>query len=123
MWQTWNALSPADGTWYSTTNDRHPHVQLRFQAAGCNATCAQIVAAYPTAKIKYGIGPNVGSGGTFDGNIDNFTIGDLGDDDRLRLRASNCTTNCYVNEHDGERRGHGPKREPLKTDARRVSTK
>ena len=75
-WQTWNALSPADGTWYSThdTGLGTPF-HCAFGSAGCNHSWSEIQTGYPLARIKYGLGPNVGTGGNFDGNIDKFTIG------------------------------------------------
>ena len=116
VWQTWNALSPADGTWYSTTNIGIAPFNCDFQAAGCNASFAQIVAAYPNAKIKYGIGPNVGSGGTFVGNIDNFTIGISGSTTVYDFEnLPNCTTNCFVNGTTGNNAATGLATDPVKT--------
>jgi hypothetical protein len=74
-WQTWDAMNPADGTWYSTTNLGSGVFNCAFQSAGCNASWSQIVTDYPNAKIVYGLGPNIGTGGTFSGNVDNLTVG------------------------------------------------
>ena len=73
IWQTWNALSPASGAWSSS----HTLSSGPFTCApqSCTASFSQIVAAYPNAKIKYGLGPNLGTGGTFAGNIDDLTVG------------------------------------------------
>jgi hypothetical protein len=75
-WQAWNALSPVDGTWFSSQNVGSGPFNCAPQS--CNASFAQIVAGYPNAKIKYGLGINVGTGGTFAGNVDNFNVGVLG---------------------------------------------
>ncbi len=94
-WQTWNGLSTTDGTWYSTTNTGTAPFNCAFQSAGCNASWSDIQAAYPTARIRFGLGPNVGTGGTFVGNIDNFTVGVSGATTVYDFEPD-CTTVCYV---------------------------
>ena len=114
-WQTWDAMNPADGTWYSTTNTGAGTLfNCNFQAAGCNASWAQITAAYPTARIKYGVGPNLGTGGTFAGNIDNFTIG-ISNANTVYDFEPNCTTVCYVNGTTGHDGATGTATDPAKT--------
>ena len=114
-WQTWNALSPAAGTWYSTATITDPGpFNCTFQAAGCNASWAQIQAAYPNARVKYGLGPNVGSGGTFSGNVDDFTIGVSGSTTVYDFEPT-CTTTCYVNGATGNDFNTGLINDPLKT--------
>jgi hypothetical protein len=72
-WQTWNGLNPSDGSWFST----HQLATGPFTCApqSCTASWSQIQAGYPSARVKYGLGPNVGTGGTFVGNVDDFTVG------------------------------------------------
>jgi hypothetical protein len=75
-WQSWNGLSPSDGAWISThTLGSGP---FNCPPQSCSASFAQIQVAYPNAKIKYGLGPNLGTGGTFTGNIDDLQVGVLG---------------------------------------------
>ncbi len=113
-WQTWDATNPAHGTWYSTTNTGTAPFNCNYQAAGCNATWAEIVAAYPSAKVKYGLGPNVGSGGTFAGNVDKFTLGISGTTTVFDFEPD-CTANCYVNAATGNDFNTGESGDPLQT--------
>jgi len=73
IWQTWNAVSPADGSWISTRQLATGPFTCAPQS--CTASWTQIQAGYPNARVKYGLGPNVGTGGTFTGNVDNLAVG------------------------------------------------
>jgi hypothetical protein len=75
-WQPWSGLNPSDGAWFSTHQLGSGVFSCLPQA--CSASFAQILIDYPNAKIRYGLGPNVGTGGTFAGNVDNFKVGVLG---------------------------------------------
>jgi Fibronectin type III domain len=114
-WQTWDATNPADGTWYSTANTGIAPFDCNFQAAGCNASWAEIETAYPDARVKYGLGPNVGSGGTFTGNVDNFTFGSSSGTVHVYNFEPDCTTNCYVNAATGNDFNTGESGDPLQT--------
>jgi hypothetical protein len=72
-WQTWDGLSPSDGTWFSTRQLASGPFTCAPQS--CSASWTQIQVGYPAARVKYGLGPNLGTGGTFVGNVDNFTVG------------------------------------------------
>jgi hypothetical protein len=72
-WQTWNGLNPSDGAWLSTRQLSTGPFTCAPQS--CSASWSQVQVGYPAARVKYGLGPNVGSGGTFVGNIDDFTVG------------------------------------------------
>jgi hypothetical protein len=120
-WQTWDALNPTDGTWYSTTDIGTGPFNCVFLSAGCNASWAQIQADYPAAKVKYGLGPNVGSGGTFAGNVDDFTIGVSGSTTVYDFEPT-CTTTCYVNATTGNDFNTGESGDPLKTVQAGVNT-
>ncbi len=114
-WQTWDATNPSDGTWYSTANTGAlTPFNCNFQAAGCNHTWADIQSGYPAARVRYGLGPNVGSGGTFVGNIDNFTVEASGNTTIYNFEPD-CTTNCYVNTATGNDLNSGQQADPLKT--------
>ena len=77
-WQTWNGLSTSDGTWYSTATLATPPFNCAFQAAGCDASWSEIQTAYPLRGSSTASARTSGSGGTFTGNIDNFTRRRLG---------------------------------------------
>jgi hypothetical protein len=112
-WQTWDGLNPSDGTWYSTTTQATPPFDCAFQAAGCDASWSEIQTAYPTARVRYGLGPNVGSGGTFSGNIDNFNVGVSGNTTVYDFEPD-CTTVCYV-DPAGNDLNTGQLGDPVKT--------
>jgi hypothetical protein len=113
-WQTWDATNPAHGTWYSTTNTGAGTLfNCAFQSAGCDHTWAQIQAAYPLARVRFGLGPNVGTGGTFNGNVDKFTVGE-GTNIVVYDFEPGCTTNCYVSP-SGNDLNTGQLGDPLKT--------
>lgn len=78
-WQNWDAMDPADGTWYSTRNTG-AGTPFNCTAFSCSASWAQIQAAFPNAVVSYGIGMNVGTGGTFSGAVDDMHVGVLGVD-------------------------------------------
>jgi hypothetical protein len=113
-WQTWDGLNPSDGTWYSTTTQATPPFNCAFQAAGCNASWSEIQTAYPSARVRYGLGPNVGSGGAFDGNIDDFTVGVSGTSTVFDFEPD-CTTVCYVDAGAGNDFNTGLLGDPLQT--------
>ena len=48
--------------------------------------------AYPNAKVAFGLGPNVGTGGTFSGSIDNFVLGLDGTTTAFDFERVECTT-------------------------------
>jgi hypothetical protein len=73
VWQTWNGLNPVDGAWFSTRQLATGVFSCAPQS--CSASWSQIQTDYPLARVKYGLGPNVGTGGTFSGNVDNLSVG------------------------------------------------
>ena len=111
-------MNPAQGTWYSTTNltTTFPGTQFAcaFMAAGCDASWSEILTDYPAAKIRFGLGPNVGTGGTFIGNIDNFTVGVSGATTVYDFEPD-CTTDCYVDAATGNDFNSGLPGDPVKT--------
>ena len=114
-WQTWDATNPADGTWYSTADTGTGTLfNCAFQSAGCNHTWSQIQSGYPNARVKYGLGPNIGTGGTFAGNVDKFTVEASGNTTIFDFEPG-CTTNCYVNAATGNDNNSGLSGDPLKT--------
>jgi hypothetical protein len=114
-WQTWDATSPAAGTWYSTANTGvGTPFNCAFQSAGCDHTWSEIQSGYPLARVRFGLGPNVGTGGTFTGNVDNFTVGE-GANTVIYNFEPGCTTNCYVNTTTGNDLNTGQAADPLKT--------
>lgn len=72
-WQTWDGLNPSDGDWFSTHQLATPPFDCAPQS--CTASWAQIQAAYPLARVKFGLGPNVGTDSAFSGNVDNLAVG------------------------------------------------
>jgi parallel beta-helix repeat protein len=113
-WQTWNGLNTGDGTWLSTATLATPPFNCTFGAAGCEASWSQIQTAYPSAKVKYGLGPNVGTGGTFAGNVDKFTVG-VSTNTIIYNFEPDCTTACFVNGTTGSDFNTGAANDPLKT--------
>jgi parallel beta-helix repeat protein len=113
-WQSWDGLNVGDGTWYSTTNTGVPPFNCSFQAAGCNASWTQIQAAYPTARVRFGLGLNVGTGGTFAGNLDNLNVGVSGTTTVYDFEPD-CTTTCYVDATNGNDLNTGQAGDPLAT--------
>lgn len=79
----------------------------------CSASWSQIAAAYPNAKVVYGLGPNVGTGGTFVGHVDSFTIGVSGDTTIYDFELE-CSTTCYV-DAAGDDNNTGLAGDPLAT--------
>jgi hypothetical protein len=70
-WQYWDALNGGAGVWWSTKDI--PGVC----AFNCFVSWSTILADNPNAKVKYGLGFNVGSGwtGQFSGAADGLTVG------------------------------------------------
>jgi hypothetical protein len=100
-WQTWDAMNPAHGTWYSSRDLNDGNI---FDCApfSCSYTWAQIMAAYPNAKVAFGLGPNLGTGGTFSGSIDNLVLGLSGTTTTFDFELVECTTVCYVDADTGD---------------------
>ncbi|MEQ1785539.1 MAG: Calx-beta domain-containing protein [Acidimicrobiales bacterium] len=92
-WQTWDGLNPADGVWYSSQNVGSG--VFNCGPFSCSASWSQVTAAYPNAKVVYGLGPNLGTGGTFTGHIDSFTVGVAGATTIFDFEPM-CTTTCHV---------------------------
>jgi hypothetical protein len=114
-WQPWDAFSDSTPRWYSTRSNVLGGIfNCASQSAGCIATWAQIVASYPNAKVLGGIGPNVGTGGTFAGNVDNLTIG-VSSNNTVFDFEPDCTTVCNVNGTTGNDNNTGLAGDPLKT--------
>ncbi|TML15085.1 MAG: hypothetical protein E6G39_07380 [Actinobacteria bacterium] len=68
VWQTWDGITLPQGSWYSSRNVGSG--VFNCASFSCSATWSQVTSSYPNAKVIYGLGPNVGSGGTFSGNVD-----------------------------------------------------
>jgi parallel beta-helix repeat protein len=115
-WQHWDALNPADGAWYSTHALPGGALACAPQSAGCTTSWSQIQTDYPNAKVVFGIGPNVGTGGTFTGNIDNLAVGVSTNTTVFDFEPeAACTTTCYVNGTTGSDLNSGQSNDPLKT--------
>jgi hypothetical protein len=115
-WQHWDALNPADGSWYSTHQLATGVFACAPQSAGCTASWSQIQGDYPNAKVVFGIGPNVGTGGTFTGNIDNLAVGVSTNTSVFNFEPeAPCTTTCFVNGTTGSDLNSGQANDPLKT--------
>ena len=96
-WQTWDAYNGGAGIWWSTA--AIPGVC----ATTCYVPWSTIVANNPNATIKFGFGPNIGSGiSGFKGNVDALTLGVLGDTTTYDFEAGVCTTVCYVDGVHGD---------------------
>ncbi len=94
-WETWDAYNGGNGVFWSS------QVIPGFQIAGAGGTLLTwnaIKAANPNAAIVYGIGPNVGTGPTFKGNVDALKVGLLGNDTTFDFETS--TTNTVVGQGD-----------------------
>ncbi len=114
-WQTWDALNPSDGSWYST-KVLPGLFNCTPQSAGCTASWSEIQGAYPSGKVFGGIGANVGTGGTYTGNIDDLTVGVSGDTTIFNLEPeAACTSICYVNGTTGNDPNSGQANDPLRT--------
>jgi parallel beta-helix repeat protein len=111
-WQTWDGLNPGDGAWYST----HTLATGPFTCApqSCTASWSAIQAAYPAAKVVFGLGPNVGTDTNFTGNIDNFTVGVSGATTVYNFEPD-CTTTCSVDATNGNDLNTGLAGDPLAT--------
>lgn len=99
-WQTWDALTASDGWWTTMSG-----ATLCIQSNPCSWT--EVLAAYPNAEIDEGIfgfiGFKIGSGVTFDGNVDNFVFGTTADTTTYDFDPEvACTTTCYVNDATGD---------------------
>jgi hypothetical protein len=114
-WQTWDATNPSHGTWYSTTNTGPlTPFNCTFQSAGCNHSWSEIQSGYPGARVRFGLGPNLGTGGTYTGNIDDFTVGE-GLNTIVYDFEPDCTTSCHVNAGTGNDLNTGQAADPVQT--------
>ena len=111
-WQSWDAMNPSDGVWYSSRNVGSG--VFNCGPFSCSASWSQIMASYPNAKVVYGLGPNLGTGGTYTGNIDNFTVG-LSGTTTVYDFEPDCTTTCYVDAANGNDNNTGLSGDPLPT--------
>jgi alpha-tubulin suppressor-like RCC1 family protein/nitrous oxidase accessory protein NosD len=111
-WQNWDAMNPSDGVWYSSRNVGNG--VFNCAPFSCSASWSQVTASYPNAKVIYGLGPNVGTGGTFVGNVDNFTVGVSGQT-KVYDFEPDCTTTCYVDKLKGDDNNTGGIGDPLAT--------
>jgi hypothetical protein len=105
-------MNPADGVWYSS-RDVGDGV-FNCSSFSCSASWSQVTAAYPNAKVIYGLGPNLGTGGTFTGNIDDFTVGVTGNTNVYDFEPD-CTTTCFVDATNGNDNNTGLAGDPLQT--------
>jgi len=111
-WQTWDPMNPSDGVWFSSQNVGSG--VFNCGPFACSASWSQITASYPNAKVVYGLGPNLGTGGTFTGNIDDLAIG-LSGTTTVYDFEPDCTTTCYVSAASGDDNNTGLLGDPLKT--------
>jgi hypothetical protein len=111
-WQSWDGMNPSDGVWYSSHNVGSG--VFNCGPFACSASWSQITASYPNAKVVYGLGPNLGTGGTFTGNIDDFTVGVSGTTNVYDFEPD-CTTTCSVDAASGDDNNTGLSGDPLKT--------
>jgi hypothetical protein len=114
-WQTWDGLNPSDGAWVSSQTVTNPPTSpFNCAPQSCSASWSQIQTGFPSGRIKYGFGPNLGTGGTFTGNVDNLTMGISGTTTVFNFEPD-CTTDCYVNAGTGNDLNTGQSGDPLKT--------
>ena len=113
-WQTWDAMDPGDGVWYSS-QDLNDGNLFDCGPFSCSYSWAQIMSAYPSAKVAYGLGPNVGTGGTFTGSVDSFTLGLNGTTTIFDFERVECTAVCSVNPATGDDAATGTPNDPLQT--------
>ena len=97
-WQTWDATSNGSGIWWSTSSI--PGVNKPADGCGvtpCYVTWDTIIASNPNAKIRFGVGPNVGTGVStpFAGSADGLAVGVDGAVTTFDFEPT-CSTNCYV---------------------------
>ena len=96
-WQTWDAYNGGAGIWWSTQTI--PGVC----ATSCYVPWTTITSNNPNATIKFGLGPNLGSGiSGFKGNVDAMTFGVSGNTTTYDFEPSVCTTTCYVDGVHGD---------------------
>jgi parallel beta-helix repeat protein len=89
-WETWSNLE--NGLWWST----QPLPGFTVSGvAGERHTWSDIKAANPNAIIKFGFGPNIGTGPAFNGSIDKFVLGISGNDTVYNFEPT-CSSTCYV---------------------------
>lgn len=101
-WQHW---SPLGGIWWAS------HSSSPLGAGGSGGLCpignpctwSTILSDFPGATISGAVVFKAGSGwSSFDGNVDNFTIGVNGSDTTYDFEPETpCTTTCYVNTATG----------------------
>ena len=109
-WQTWDAMNSSDGVWYSSHNVGSG--VFNCGPFSCSASWSQITASYPNAEVVYGLGPNLGTGGTFTGNIDKFTVGVSGTTAVYDFEPD-CMTTCFVDAINGNDDNTGESGDPL----------
>ena len=96
-WQTWDAYNGGAGIWWST--QAIPGVC----ATSCYVPWTTITSNNPSATVKFGVGPNIGSGiSGFKGNVDAMTFGVSGNTTTYDFEPSVCTTTCYVDGVHGD---------------------
>ncbi len=91
-WQSWDALNGGAGKFWSS------QVIPGFPSAGVSGTQLSwddIKSNNPNAIIRFGIGPNIGTGPTFHGYVDAVKVGVTGAT-KLYDFETNCSTTCYV---------------------------
>jgi hypothetical protein len=99
----------------SQTVSNPPTSPFNCPAQSCSASWSQIQTGLPLARIKYGLGPNLGTGGTFTGNIDNFSIGDsVSGNTTVYNFEPDCATDCFVST-TGNDFNTGLSGDPMKT--------
>jgi hypothetical protein len=117
VWQNWDAYTDNTPRWYSTHQVTSPSGKVfdcASQSAGCYSTFAQIKTDYPDAKVIDGMGPNIGTGGTFQGNVDDMVVGVSGNNTVFDFEPD-CTTTCYVNAATGSDFNTGNANDPVAT--------
>jgi hypothetical protein len=96
-WQTWDAYNGGAGVWWSTQGI--PGVC----ATSCYVPWTTITSNNPNATVKFGVGPNLGSGlSGFKGNVDALKFGVSGDTITYDFEPAVCTTTCYVDGVHGD---------------------
>ena len=95
-WQTWDTYNGGAGIWWSSQT-------IPGTPATTTDTWNDILAANPNATVKFGIGPNLGSGASgFKGNVDALKFGFSGNTITYDFEAAVCTTVCYVDGVHGD---------------------
>ena len=80
-WETWDAFNGGAANWWSTAS-------IPGAPSLTPVPWSTILANNPNAKVRYGLGPNVGTGPKFKGAVDGLTVGVSGNDTVFDFEAT-----------------------------------